>query len=179
MKKSITEQPTATIYQYKHVKRITIRNEMVVSYILCILILVAFQLLYYDMYGLFSSLIGFAAVQILHLIIILITFIQVHQAADRKWKWTIVPPWIGFMPANDISFSVFRKVHVHVFWLGIILIGTLYPWLPPSLMISLITWHIWLLAPKLFLIFKLRKSAKKIQTGIIRVHFKDVNLLQP
>lgn len=179
MKQSLTDHPTATIYQYKHVRRIKIGNEMVASYILTVLLLLAFQVWYYDMFGLFSWLITFAAVQLLHLLIILITFIQVDQAADRKWKWTIIPPWIGFMPANDISFAVFRKVHNHVFWLGIIVISIMYPWLHPSIMISLITWHIWLLAPRILLNMKLRKISRKTRAGILRIQKKDVNFFQP
>ena len=179
MKQSLTDHPTATIYQYKHVLKISIRPEMLLSYILCVLLLLGFQMLYYNMYGLFAWLIGFAAVQILHIIIILITFIQVNEAADRQWKWTIAPPWTGFMPANDISFTVFRKVHNHLFWLGIIIIGVLYPWLHPSIMISLITWHIWLLTPRILLNIRLRKLNKKKQTGILRIQNKEVNYFQP
>lgn len=179
MKQSLTEHPTATIYQYKHVKRIIVRNEMLVSYLLCVMLLLAVLILYYDIYGLFAWLIGFAAVQVLHIIIILVTFIQVDEAADRKWKWTIIPPWTGFMPSNDISFSVFRKVHNQVFWLGLILIGIMYPWLPPSIMISLVTWHIWLLTPRLLLNMRLRILSKKTRAGILRVQHKEVNFFQP
>lgn len=179
MKQSLTDHPTATIYQYKHVKRILIRNEMLVSYLLCAIIIVAFQYLYFNMYGLFSALIGFVALQILHLLIMSLTFITVHQAADRKWKWTIVPPWIGFLPANDISFNVFRRVHNQMFWLGIIIIGVMQPWLPSSIMISLIAWHFWLLVPRLLLNMRLRKLSKKTRAGILRIQNKDVNFFQP
>lgn len=179
MKQSLTDHPTATIYQYKHVKRIIVRNEMLISYLICTLIILAFQYAAYQLYGLFSWLIGFAAIQLIHLIIILLTFINVHEAADRKWKWSIIPPWTGFKPANDISFSVFRKVHAQLFWLGAIIIGVMYPWLPPSLMLSLIFWHIWLLAPKLLLNMRLRKFTKKKKAGILRIQTKEVNLYQP
>lgn len=179
MKQSLTDHPTATIYQYKHVKRIIVRNEMLVSYLLCALILLGFEYTVYRLYGLFSWAIGFAAVQIIHLLIILITFINVHQAADRKWRWSIVPPWTGFKPANDISFSVFRKVHIQLFWLGLIIIAILYPWLPPSLMLSLFFWHIWLLSPKLLLQLRLRKFSKMKKASILRIQSKEVNLYQP
>jgi len=179
MKQTLTDHPTATIYQYKHVKRILIRNELLVSYLLSALIVVAFQYLYYDMYGLFSTLIGFVALQVLHFLIMWLTFITVHQAADRKWKWTIIPPWTGFIPANDISFSVFRRVHNQMFWLGIIVIGVIQPWLPTSISISLFVWHIWLLAPRLLINLRLRKLSKKKHTGILRIQDKEVNLFQP
>jgi len=179
MKQSLTDHPTATIYQYKHVKRIMIRNEMLISYFLCAMIVVVFQYMYFNLFGLFSTIIGFVALQMLHWLIMWLTFITVHQAADRKWKWTIIPPWIGFIPANDISFTVFRRVHNQMFWLGIIVIGVLQPWLPPSIMISLITWHIWLLAPRLLLNMRLRKLSKKNRAGILRIQNNDVNFFQP
>lgn len=179
MKQSLTDHPTATIYQYKHVKRIMIRNEMLISYFLCAMIVVVFQYMYFNLYGLFSTIIGFVALQMLHWLIMWLTFINVHQAADRKWKWTIIPPWIGFIPANDISFTVFRRVHNQMFWLGIIVIGVLQPWLQPSIMISLITWHIWLLAPRLLLNMRLRKLSKKNRAGILRIQNNDVNFFQP
>lgn len=179
MKHSLTKHPTATIYQYKHVKRLIIPGELLFSYLVCAVILLGIQYLLYDMYGLFSSLIGFVGIQFIHLLIILLTFINVHEATDRKWAWSIVPPWTGFRPANDINYSVFRKVHTQMFWLGIIIVAVMYPWLPSSLMISLMFWHIWLLAPKLVITLILRRAMKKTKLGIIRVQNKEVNLFQP
>lgn len=179
MKQSLTDHPTATIYQYKHVKRIMIRNELIVSYLLSALIVLGLQYILYELYGLFSWLIGFAVIQLIHLFIILLTFINVHEAADRKWTWTIIPPWTGFRPANDINFSVFRRVHNQLFWLGTIVIGLLYPWLSSSLMINLFFWHIWLLAPKLMLSLSLRKYSKKTKAGILRMQAKEANFFQP
>lgn len=179
MKQTLTDHPNATIYQYKHVKRIAIPNEILASYLLCAVIVLAFQYMFFNMYGIFSTFIGFVGLQVLHLIIIWLTFINVHQAADRKWTWSLTPPWTGFKPANDISFSVFRRVHNQVFWLGIIVIGILYPWLPPSFLLSLVFWHIWLLAPKMLISLRLRKYAKKTKAGILRIQTKEVNLFQP
>jgi len=179
MKQSLSNQPSATIYQYKVVKRVPIKNEIIASYLLSILLVLAFQAYYYDTYGIFAWLISFAAVQILHFIIIVVTFIQIDEAADRQWKWTIFPPWIGYRPANDINYRVFRKVHNHVFWLGIILISILYPWLNASIMISLITWHIWLVVPRFLLSMRFKKHFKKTKAGIIRIIKNEVQFLQP
>ena len=178
MKNSLTEHPTATIYQYKHVKRIVVRNELVISYIMSILVLIGFQYLYYGRFGLFAVFISFAVIQLLHIFITVLTFIQVEEAVDRKWKWSIAPPWIGFKPANDISFRVYRRVHNQVFWLGIILISIMYPWLPSSIMISLLVWHVWLLAPKLLLNAMLRKIYKRTRSGILRIQNSEVNFFQ-
>lgn len=179
MKNSLIDHPTATIYQYKHVKQIKIRLETMISYLLSILVLIAFQYVYYGQFGVFTSFISFAVIQILHLIITLITFVQVEEAVDRKWKWSIIPPWIGFIPANDISFEVYKRVHFHAFWLGIVVLALFYPWIPLSMLISLYVWHIWLLAPKVLLILKLRKYYKKTKRGILRIQNSEVNYYQP
>lgn len=179
IKHALTDHPTATIYQYKHVKQIKIRFETLMSYMLSILVLIAFQYFYFGQFGLFASLISFAIIQLLHMLITFITFIQVEEAVDRKWKWSITPPWIGFKPANDISFSVFKRVHRHAFWLGIVLLALFYPWVPLSMLISLYVWHIWLLAPKLYLILKLNKFYKKAKRGILRIQTTEVNYFQP
>jgi len=179
MKQSLTDHPTATIYQYKHVKRIVIRNEMLIGYLLCALIILGFEYSVYQLYGVFNWLIGFAIMQVIHLVIILLAFINVHEAADRKWRWGITPPWTGFKPANDISFFVFRKIHTQLFWLGAIIVGVLYPWISPSLLLSIMFWHIWLLAPKLLLTLSLRKLSRKTKAGILRMQLKEVNFYQP
>ena len=179
MKNSLTDHPTATIYQYKHVKQIKIRLETMISYLLSIFVLLAFEYIYYGQFGLFTAFISFTIIQLIHMLITYVTFIQVEEAVDRKWRWSIVPPWIGFRPANDISYSVYRRVHNHVFWLGIVILALFYPWVPLSMVISLYVWHIWLLAPKLLLITKLRKLYKKTKRGILRIQHNEVNFFQP
>lgn len=83
MKQSLTEQKNATIYQYQLIKRVFIHSELIFSHLLTGAIIVAFQMLFYQMDGLFASLLGFAVVQLLHLIILLLTFIRVDEAIDR------------------------------------------------------------------------------------------------
>ena len=172
MRQPLSEQQNATIYQYKLVRRILIRPELMISYHLIIVILLAFQLLGYQLEGMFSWLFGFAAIQLIHLLILLLTFIRVDEAVDRQWIWRIHPPWIGFKPANDIPLHLFRRIHRHMFWIGLCIICALYPWLTPSLMISLISWHIWLLAPRMLLSFNFRKQSKD---GVLRLQSKEAS----
>ncbi|MFF2484409.1 transposase [Paenibacillus sp. NPDC058071] len=166
MKQSLQEQHGATIYQYKLVKRKVIRPELMSSHIMTVAILLGFLLLMFGMDGLFSWLIGFAIVQLVHSLILLLTFIRVEEAADRKWVWGIKPPWFGFKPANDIRLGLFRRVHRHLFWIGLCLEAILYPWVTESMMISIVFWHFWLLAPRLLLSFSFRKQMKE---GLLRL----------
>ena len=170
MKQKLSDQQNATIYQYQLVKKVVVKSELILSHLIIAAIFLGFQTLIYGMDGLFSWLFGFAAIQLLHLIIIVITFISVTEAAERKWIWRVNPPWIGFKPANDISLPVFRRVHRHLFWLGLCIVAVLYPWVKPSLMISLISWHVWVIIPRLLLSFAFRKQRKD---GILRLQTKE------
>ncbi|GKU77120.1 transposase [Paenibacillus sp. L3-i20] len=172
MKQSLTEQKNATIYQYQLIKRVFIHSELIFSHLLTGAIIVAFQMLFYQMDGLFASLLGFAVVQLLHLIILLLTFIRVDEAIDRQWIWRINPPWIGFKPANDIKLSLFRRVHRQLFWLGLCMIAVLYPWLSSSMMISLVCWHMWIIIPKMLLSIAFRKQRKE---GVLRLQSKEAS----
>ncbi|MFD0961542.1 transposase [Paenibacillus chungangensis] len=175
MKRKLSEQQNATIYQYKLIKRKVIAKELIYSHILMAVIFVGFQILIYEMEGLFSWLFGFALIQALHLLVLLLTFIRVDEAADRQWIWRITPPWIGFKPANDISLLIFRRVHRHLFWIGLCFIALLYPWTKPSLMISLVSWHIWLLTPRLIVSFFFRKQHTD---GVLRLQTKEASYYQ-
>ncbi|MUT67737.1 transposase [Paenibacillus sp. NEAU-GSW1] len=175
MHQPLSEQKAATIYQYKLIKRKLIRPELVSSHLLTAAILLGFQMLIYGMTGLFSWLFGFAVIQVIHLIILLLTFIRVDEAADRKWVWGITPPWFGFKPANDIRMHLFRKVHRHLFWIGLCASCVLYPWVHESLMISIIFWHFWLITPRLLLSFTFRKEEKE---GVLRLQKFEASYYQ-
>ncbi|WP_028609544.1 hypothetical protein [Paenibacillus harenae] len=172
MRQPLSDQKNATVYQYQLVKRKVIRTELIHSHLLIAAILLAFQMLMYEMDGLFSWLFGFAVVQVIHLVILLLTFIRVDEAADRKWVWRIIPPWIGFKPANDIKLLLFRRVHRHLFWIGLCAIALLYPWIQESLMISIAGWHLWLLIPRLLLSFAFRKERND---GVLRLQAREAS----
>lgn len=175
MRRSISEQKNATIYQYRLVSRKIIKPELIYSHMIIAAIFLGFQMLAYGKDGLFSWLFGFAAIQLFHILILLLTFIRIDEAADRQWIWRITPPWVGFKPANDITLMLFRRVHRHLFWIGLCAIAVLYPWIKPSLMISLICWHIWLIVPRLILAFSFRNYPKE---GILRLQFKEASYYQ-
>ncbi|WP_424768589.1 transposase [Paenibacillus sp. sgz302251] len=172
MRQPLSDQQNATIYQYQLVKRKIIRSELIQSHLLTLAILLAFLMLVYKMDGLFAWLFGFVVVQVIHISIILLTFIRVDEAADRKWTWGISPPWVGFKPANDIKFILFRRVHRHLFWIGLCAIALLYPWIKESLLISIVGWHLWFIIPRLLLSFSFRKQQKD---GILRLQAREAS----
>lgn len=166
MRKILSEQQAATVYQYKLVRKIKIRPELVHSHVFISAILLAVLTSFYRIEGLFAWLFGFVLVQLIHILLLLLTFIRVDEAVDRKWQWRITPPWFGFGPANDISLRLYRRVHRTMLWIGICIIGLMYPWINEAMLVSCIYWHLWLLVPRMLLSMRLRREE---HNGILRL----------
>ncbi|MFD1954673.1 transposase [Paenibacillus thailandensis] len=166
VRQTLSEQQTATIYQYKLIRKISIRLELVHSHVFIAAVLLAVLTAVYRLDGLLGWLFGFIIVQLVHITLLLLTFIRVEEAAERRWQWRIMPPWFGFGPANDITLRLYRKVHRTMLWVGLCLIGLLYPWVNEAIIIGCISWHLWLLVPRMLLSFGLRSEARD---GIVRL----------
>lgn len=166
MRQSLSEQQSATVYQYKLIRKTTIRTELVHSHVFIAAIFLAFLTAVYRMDGLLAWLLGFVLIQLVHMLLMLLTFVRVDEAIERKWQWRIMPPWFGFGPANDISLRLYRRVHHTMFWIGLCVIGLLYPWISEALLIGCICWHLWFLVPRLLVSFSFRRENKD---GILRL----------
>lgn len=172
MRGRLVEQEKATIYQYQLIRKIQIRKEIIWSHQFIILILTLFQLVMYTVDGVLATVIGIICTQIIHFIIIRLTLFRVDEPDNRRWGWRFSPPWIGYIPVAHIELALYRRLHRHLLWLGLCAIGVFYPWANESQMISLISWHIWFLAPRLVILRQLRKVKKD---GVIRIQAKEIS----
>ncbi|MFC4777158.1 transposase [Paenibacillus sp. GCM10023252] len=172
VRRSLEDQLSATIYQYKLIRRITIRSELRWSHACIAILFFTFHALMYGVDGLIACLLGFCLLQLIQQIILLLTFIRVEMAEDRRWNWRLGLPWIGYRPAGDLTFSAFRRVHRHLFWVGLCFVALLYPWISESLMISLVSWQLWTLGPRLLLIRSLRRERSD---GVLRLQSHEVS----
>lgn len=82
-----------------------------------------------------------------------------HPIAKR-WKMTLRLPWLGYMPEQYISYSIFRKVQLHNFWIGLCIAALFIVWVPAAFTASLAICHLWLLLPRLYTLLKLRRNEK-------------------
>ncbi|BBH23375.1 hypothetical protein Back11_47200 [Paenibacillus baekrokdamisoli] len=172
MRGTLAEQEKATIYQYQLIRKISIRKEFIWSHQFIILILTLFQLAMYRLEGAIATGIGIFSIQIVHFVIIRLTLVRVDEPDSRRWGWRFSPPWIGYIPVAHIELALYRRLHRHLFWLGICAIGIFYPWANEAQMISLISWHIWFLAPRLVILRKLRKVKRD---GVIRIQSREIS----
>ncbi|MFC0395684.1 transposase [Paenibacillus mendelii] len=172
MRGTLAEQMKATIYQYQLIRKINLRKESKWSHLVIALILSVFQLLMYRMEGAIAIAVGILLTQVIHFIIIHLTLIRVDVPDYRRWSWLIQPPWIGYIPISHIELALFRRLHRHLLWLGLCAIGIAYPWANEAQMISLISWHLWFLAPRIVVLRKLKKMRAD---GILKLHTTDVS----
>ncbi|MFC3788800.1 transposase [Paenibacillus sp. GCM10012307] len=162
----------ATVYHYQLIKKIQVQNESVISYGIIVSGLGIFQIIMYSYQGLFYWLASALAIYWLHWVIIKLTMIRVDEPEDRRWGWRYKTPWIGYLPIVMVEHQLFRKLHRHLLWIGLCAIALIYPWMGESAMISLISWHLWALAPRLIVLNKLRRSRKD---GLIFLEDTSVN----
>lgn len=172
MRGALVEQIKATIYQYQLVRKIVVRKELLWSHLVIAFVLSIFQLLMYRLDGAIAIGIGIASTQVIHFIIIRLTLIRVDEPDYRRWGWRILPPWIGYIPTSHIELALFRRLHRHMLWLGLCAIGVVYPWATEAQMISLISWHLWFLAPRIILLRQFRKARRD---GVLRIQASDVS----
>jgi hypothetical protein len=171
MRGTLAEQEKATIYQYQLIRKITIRKEYLWSHLFIIVILTLFQLLMYQLEGVIALGIGIVCTQMIHFVIIRLTLLRVDEPDSRRFGWRISPPWIGYIPIAHIELSLYKRLHRHLLWLGLCTIGIFYPWANEAQMISLISWHLWFLAPRLIILRQLRKLR---HNGVIRIQSKEI-----
>lgn len=161
----------ATIYNYQLVRKIKLYDEPIWSYLFIILLLIAFQAIFYQWAGITALVISFLIVHLVHYTILKLTMIRVEEAEDQRWGWRIGPPWIGFLPVEMVELALFRRLHRHLLWIGLCAIALAYPWVPGPAMISLVFWHLWTVAPRLLILRKLRKNKKN---GLLRLQSREV-----
>lgn len=170
-KQKITE--SATIYNYQLIRRIGIPKETKASYVLIALLFGLFQGLMYGTSGVLAWMISIAVVQVIHFIIIRLTLIRVDEPEFRRWNWRFGSPWFGYIPVRMIEHGLFRRLHRHLLWFGICVIAIIYPWANESLMISLICWHIWTIAPRIVILNKIRKTRRD---GVLHLESTNVSV---
>ncbi|RXZ79250.1 transposase [Paenibacillaceae bacterium] len=171
MKRRETINDNATIYNYQLIRKITPKPELMISYGIAGLLFGGFQFAMYQFSGLLYWVAALVAIIITHWIIIRLTMIRVEEEEDRKWGWRLKVPWAGYLPIQMVEHQLFRKLHGHLLWLGLCAIAACYPWATESLMISLICWHIWILAPRLLLLRTLRKARRD---GLLRLDAEEI-----
>lgn len=167
-----SDKSAPSFYHYTLIRKIPVRPEGRYSYMVTALLLIVFLFVIYSWTGVISLILAMALIVVVHASVLRITLRRVDIYADKKWRFRRDWPWVGPLPIRDTQLALFRRLHFHLLIVGFCVVGLLYPWGHSSLIIASIYWHIWLLTPRLQLLWKLRKERA---IGIIRLEATEVS----
>jgi len=160
------------IYHYKLIRKIVLRPESKYSAIATAIMGVATIGIFYGLLGLLDSVAGLLVMLAVHAVVLRITLRRVDQPSEKRWAFRYDLPWIGPLPVMDTNLSLFRRLHFHLFLVGCCVACLFYPWARSSLVISLLYWHFWLLAPRLSLLLRMRRDQGD---GVIRLEATEIS----
>jgi len=147
----------ATIYRYRLLRKIPFRREIAPGHAAAGLLCPAALTALHGWMGLVAAVLAMPLMAVLHLTVLRLTLRRVKSDAFRRWAFRTDWPGFGPYPATDASLRLFRRVHAHLTLVGLCFAALLYPWSPP-LFIALSYWHLWMLAPRLWLLVLLRRE---------------------
>lgn len=159
----------STIYTYTLLKRV--RHSLPIS---CTLWLIALIPLVWDLYRLQPAFffISFIALPILHVLLITVIGKLKSDQGLRQWRLSFRVPWFGFAPIGYVALSKIFSLHLQVFFITLVVIGCFYPWLPQELLAQLLYLHLWLMLPRLFILWRFRSFR---HTAYLIVNSKDTS----
>lgn len=159
----------STIYSYKLVSKIT-HSYILVTVYWGILALFAFsQSLRGDWLPLLAA---FPAAIALQAVLVRLCLWMMRGGAASVWGWRFGAVWNGVLPDGFAPLTLVRRIHRHTFWIGLAAIGLFYPWLPDGALTDLLAVHIWLLAPRSWMLMRFRRKAP---SGWIRINARDTS----
>ncbi|CAH0122699.1 MULTISPECIES: hypothetical protein [unclassified Paenibacillus] len=161
-----------TIYRYKLIHKINYSKTLLLFYILLLPILCSLPVFLFGWLSLFYVALAFAVVSWLHYVIIRSVLLIASEPIKKRWRHRIRFPWIGYLPEQYISYSVFVRIHKHVLWIGLCCIVVLLPWSPPAFTAGMAIWHLWLAIPRLVCFYRLRRQPKY---GMIKLNDTDLS----
>lgn len=161
-----------TYYHYQLIRKIPLRPESKYSYITAALLGAAVIVAVYGWIGLLAVPFSLGIMLAVHAIVLKLTVRRIDEPWERRFAFRKDWPWIGPLPVMDTNLGVFRRLHYHLFLVGSCVSLLSYPWSGSSWIIALFFWHLWLLAPRVRLVWQMRKEKRD---GVIRLSSREVS----
>ncbi|WP_159888061.1 hypothetical protein [Paenibacillus puerhi] len=159
----------STIYNYRLLKRIHHKPLMHYAYWLCTVLAWIGALLLIDPLPFGLVLFG---VPVFHAIFLRLLLQIKESYVPRSWRWSLRLPWFGYAPASYISLSKVGRLHSQLFWVGLLVLACLYPWIGDRLLLFSVFLHVWILLPRLLLLFLLRRHRA---AGLMKINERDTS----
>lgn len=157
----------STIYSYKLVMKIRHSYTLVTVYWTALALFAFVQSLHG---GSLWLLVAAPAIFALQSVIARLCLWMLRGGAASVWGWRFGPLWNGVLPESYAPLPLVLRIHGNLLIAGLAAIGLLYPWLPGMALGCLLFFHLWLLAPRWFILVRFRRKAK---TGWIKINSRD------
>lgn len=108
----------------------------------------------------------------LHAVLVRLCLWMMRGGAASVWGWRFGAVWNGVLPEGLAPLSLVRRIQGNQFWVGLAAIGCFYPWLPGSALLDLLALHIWLLAPRGWMLLRFRR---KTASGWVKINPRDTS----
>ncbi|MCD1261916.1 hypothetical protein B5M42_024280 [Paenibacillus athensensis] len=159
----------STIYNYKLMKRM--RHSLVkIAFYLAMLAALAGLGLKHGSWA--PYLLSYPILLVAHVVLVRLYFQFTVGGMMRNWTFHWGFFWIGLLPVGNASIRLVSRVQLHLFWIGLTGLAVLYPWMPPNWMYALMLVHMWMLVPRLWMLFRFRPYRK---AGLIKITGKDTS----
>jgi hypothetical protein len=160
-----------SFYHYKLVRKILLRPESKYGYMATAFIGMAALVMVYGQIGLLAAAVSLVCMLAIHAFVLKITVRRIDEPWEKRFAFRRDWPWIGPLPIMDTNLALFRRLHFHLFLVGCCVSALFYPWSGSLWIVALLYWHLWLLSPRLRLIWRLRREKGD---GVIRMDSKEV-----
>lgn len=163
---------TATFYQYKLIKKINLTTPGLRIYLLLPLLFIVLETLFLSWWSILFIIVAAPVVLWIQYVISRSVLVITGHPIAKRWRMSLRLPWLGYMPDQYVSYSIFRKVQLHNFWIGLCIAALFIVWAPSAFTVSLIICHLWLLLPRLYTLFRLGREEK---SGMLKFNSSDAS----
>ncbi|MCI3923295.1 hypothetical protein MO973_24010 [Paenibacillus sp. TRM 82003] len=174
-----TAEKEKIIYQYKLLKRVRPRPFLVALYVTTGFVWFAGSVISEQPSAWVWTLLAYLGWPLLYAGIALALFTREPDADTyrSRYRWHLRFPWIGYYPAANVPFRLFRGVTSHAFTIGFLVAAALWIWLPPETAASIAFVHLWSMLPRLLVLRAMQRHARG--GAIISFQASDVGLYSP
>jgi hypothetical protein len=117
---------------------------------------------------------GYPALQLMYAFL-LMAMLNVSGGGRKQWRFLWSPPWIGYLPAHMASPNRMIRLHVQLSVIGFCIIAAAYPWCSLVIWLNLVLLHVYILLPRLILLFSLRHD----KPALLKINRDSTSLYEP
>ncbi|AIQ10604.1 hypothetical protein [Paenibacillus durus] len=162
----------ATFYQYKLLKKISIPVNALRIYAAIPILFILLETVFVSYASLLFFLIAVPVIFWVQYVVSRSVLLIAGYPVAKRWRNSFRLPWLGFMPDQYISCSLFRRVQLHSLWIGLSFTALFVVLSPYAFTLSLAFLHLWLLFPKFY---ALLRTGWKRQDDMLKFNPADVS----